>query len=119
MQKLITELLRKLAPALKSVSRADALLMDYFDDQIALIWTTADVHRAANENKTVLTEAQARELLRQLHQQHNKQHGLKWEDVVEAIQQCGLGRDIQRRELKRFIHQDVLTVDAPKRRERP
>jgi len=119
MQELITELLRKLAPALKSVSRADALLLDYFDDKIALIWTTADVHRAANENKTVLTEAQARELLRQLHQQHNKQHGLKWEDVVEAIQQSGLGRNIRRKELHRFIHQDVLTMDPPKGKERP
>jgi hypothetical protein len=33
--------------------------------------------------------------------------------VSEAVEQSGLGRDITKRELHRFIHRDVLTIDPP------
>ena len=115
MNQLILELLTTLRPALKSRRQAEQLLTHYWADKIALVWTTHQVHRAANEIRLVLTETQAREVLRGLHQQHDAQHGLRWADVIEAIQQSGLGRDIRNRELHRFINHDVLAVDPPQK----
>ena len=117
MENLITELLDKLCPVLKSRRKARVLLDDYWADRIALIWTTQDVHRAANENRLVLTEAEARELLRDLHLHHNPQYGLRWSDVAEHIQQSGKSRDIRKRELHRFVHHDVLTIQPPTRKQ--
>lgn len=117
MNQLITELLIILRPALKSVAKAEALLTNYWADKIALLWTTQEVHRAANETKTVLTEAQAREILTDLHDNYHAQYGLDWHDVAEAVQQSGLGRDIRQRELHRFIHRDVLAIDPSTEKE--
>ena len=117
MNQLITELLAQLRPALKSTAKAEHLLNDYWADKIALLWSTKDVHRAANESKTVLTEQQARTVLRSLHDNYHAQYGLEWRDVIEAIQQSGLGRDIRKKELHRFIHRDVLAVDPPTKKE--
>lgn len=117
MNQLITELLEALRPALRSVAKANQLLTDYWADKIALLWTTKDVHRAANETKTVLTEEQARTILTNLHDNYHAQYGLDWHDVSEAVQQSGLGRDIRKRELHRFIHRDVLAVDPPTEKE--
>ena len=114
MNQLIIELLAQLRPAMKSVAKAEQLLNDYWADRIALLWTTKDVHRAANESKTVLTEPQARTLLRNLHDNYHAQYGLEWRDVSEAVEQSGLGRDITKRELHRFIHRDVLVIDLPR-----
>ena len=114
MNQLIAALLQQLRPALKSVGKAEQLLNDYWTDRIALLWTTKDVHRAANESKTVLTEPQARTLLRNLHDNYHAQYGLEWRDVSEAVEQSGLGRDITKRELHRFIHRDVLVIDLPR-----
>jgi hypothetical protein len=116
MNQLIAEMLQILRPALRSVTKAEQLLTEYWADKIALLWTTKDVHRAANEAKTVLTEEQARTLLRTLHQQHDPQYGLRWSDLAETIQQSGLGRDLSQRELHRFIHRDLLVVDPPPNR---
>lgn len=115
MNQLITELLGRLRPALKSVAKAEQLLMDYWADKIAVLWSTKDVHRAANEAKTVLTEDQARTILRDLLASYQPQYGLGWRDVSEAVQQSGLGRDISKRELHRFIHRDVLAIDPPEK----
>ena len=113
MNQLITVLLAQLRPALKSVAKAEHLLTQYWADKIALLWTTNDVHRAANEAKTVLTEQQARTILRSLYDNNHAQYGLEWRDVSEAVQESGLGRDIRQRELHRFIHRDVLVIDLP------
>ena len=71
MNQLITVLLAQLRPALKSVAKAEHLLTQYWADKIALLWTTNDVHRAANEAKTVLTEQQARTILRSLYDNYH------------------------------------------------
>lgn len=113
MNQLIAELLQHLRPSLRSVSKARQLLTDYWADRIALVWTTNDVHRAANEAKTVLTEQQARTILRTLHDDYRPQYGLEWRDVSNAIEESGLGRDITARELHRLIHRDLLTIDPP------
>jgi hypothetical protein len=115
MNQLIAELLEKLRPALKSVAKAEHLLAEYWADKIALLWTTKEVHRAANEAKTVLTEQQARTILRSLHDNYHAQYGLEWRDVSEAVEQSGLGRDISKRELHRFIHRDILAIDPPRK----
>jgi hypothetical protein len=113
MNQLIAELLQHLRPSLKSVSKARQLLTDYWADRIALVWTTSDVHRAANEVRTVLTEQQARTILLTLHDNYRPQYGLEWADVAKAIEDSGLGRDITARELHRLIHRDLLTIDPP------
>ena len=83
----------------------------FFANKIAVVWQTQDVHRAANENRTVLTETEATKVLQHLEQQYNKQYGLKWSDVVECIKDTGLGRDLKRHELHRLLHKDQLTID--------
>jgi hypothetical protein len=119
MNQLIAALLQQLRPALKSVSKAHQLLTDYWADKIALLWTTKEVHRAANEVKTVLTEQHARTILGNLHDNYHAQYGLEWQDVSEAVKQSGLGRDIKKQELHRFIHRDVLAIDPPTKKENP
>lgn len=113
MNQLITELLAQLHPALKSVAKAEQPLIHFWADKIALLWSTKDVHRAANEAKTVLTETEARRILHNLRASYHPQYGLEWRDVSEAVQESGLGRDISKRELHRFIHRDVLVIDPP------
>ncbi len=113
MNQLIAELLEQLRPSLRSVSKAEQLLTEYWADRIALLWTTKNVHRAANEAKTVLTEQQARTVLRTLLEGYRPQYGIEWADVTNAIEESGLGRDITARELHRLIHLDELTVDPP------
>lgn len=66
MTNLTSEIIETLRPALRSITKAERLLDDYWADKIALVWTTEHIYRAANENKTVLTEEQARQLLHNL-----------------------------------------------------
>jgi hypothetical protein len=77
----IVEMLSILAPTLKSKRKAEALLRGYWSDKMAIVWSTEDVHRAANERETVLTKGEARSILTDLHQHHNAQYGLQWKDV--------------------------------------
>ena len=109
---LIDELLLQLKPAIKSQRQVRPLLEQFWSDKIALLWTSNHVHRAANEQKTVLTEAQARQILHDLHAHYDQQYGLAWENVAEKIRDSGLGRDIRKKELERFINQNVVVVEA-------
>lgn len=110
---LIYELLQQLKPAIKSQRQVRPLLEQFWSDKIALVWTTAHVHRAANEQKTVLTEAEAWKILQTLDADYDQQYGLKWQDLADRIQESGLGRDIKTRELKCFVERDVVVVDGP------
>ena len=110
----IVEMLHVLAPSVKSRKKAEALLRSYWSDKMAIIWSTKDVHRAANERETVLTEEEARTILTDLHQHHNAQYGLQWKDIYEAIENSGLGRDITKRELNRIVHKDIITIHRGK-----
>jgi hypothetical protein len=111
-QQLINQQLQQLKPAIKSQRKARQLLEEYWSDKIALLWITQHVHRAANEKETVLTEAEALEILQDLGQHHNYQYGLRWSDLTENIQQSGLGRDMTKAELSRFVHQDIITIQT-------
>ena len=110
---IIDEMLDALSPSLKSRKKAEVLLQQYWSDKIALIWTTQDVHRSANERKTVLTEEEARTALTDLHRHHDKQLGLRWKDITDWIEESGLGRNMTKSELSRFIHHDIFTVQKP------
>ena len=112
---IIIEMLDALTPALNSRKKAEAILQRYWSDKVAIVWTTQDVHRAANERETVLTEQEARAALTDLHRHHDKQLGLRWKDVTDWIEESGLGRDITKSELSRFIHHDVLTIQKAAR----
>ena len=114
-QHIIIEMLDALTPALKSRKKAEVILQRYWSDKVAIIWTTQDVHRAANERETVLTEAEAQTALTDLHRHHDKQLGLRWKDIVEWIEESGLGRDTTRQELSRFVHHDILAIQKSSR----
>ena len=53
-----------------------------------------------------------RAILHDLHAHYDRQYGLAWENLAEKIRDSGLGRDIKKRELERFINQDVVVVEA-------
>ena len=106
----IEEMLHVLEPVLNGHGKAQAILEHYWEDKIALVWTTQDVHRAANEIEVALTEKEARELLHDLHEHHNQQYGLQWKDVTERIKDDVLGRAMTKREVNRLIKEDILTI---------
>jgi hypothetical protein len=112
---IINDMLAVLRSVVKNEEKARDLLQQYWLNKIALIWTTENVHQAANERETVLTENEAQEILTNLHQLHNPQYGLQWKDLYEAIEQSGFGRDITKRELNRFVHKDVLAIQKSSR----
>ena len=109
----ISGILQVLQPALKSKRKAEQLLKSYWLDRMALVWELHQVHRAANEQQTVLTDNEARKILYDLHAQHNPQYGIKWEDLTAMILDSGLGRDITGKELQRFIHHDTIAIQKP------
>ena len=71
-------------------------------------------HRAANEKELALTKEEAKKILRELHDHHNKQYGIRWEDITSLIQEYGMGRDLTKRELNQFIHKDIITINQTK-----
>ncbi len=107
---LVDDLLKVLKPTLKSPAHAKRFLNRYWRNKIALVWTTLDVHRAANEIKAVLTEAQAQQILENLERHYNPQYGIHWRDLSEIIRDSGKGRDITRAELNRFVLQNKVAV---------
>ena len=111
MQDNITEdLVRKLKSVLKDKPKALSILKRYWRDKIAIIWTTENVHRAANELKLALTEKEAIQVLETLHRQHNPQLGLRWEDLTGHIEAYVLGRKLTQREVEQFVKNDRLTI---------
>jgi hypothetical protein len=107
---IINAMVEKLQPALKSRKKAQNILEQFWSDKMALIWDTEDVHRAANEAGMALTNPEARDVLKALHQQHNAQYGLRWQDLTDHIQEKALGRKLTRTELSHFIEKDQLTI---------
>jgi hypothetical protein len=105
--------MQALKPALTSQKRARELLDRFWRDKAAIVWTTVQVHRAANEHRTVLTEKDAQLILQTFIRLHNHQHGLRWSDLMECIQASGRGRDIRPAELRNLVKHDQLTIDPP------
>ena len=107
---IINEMLDALKPAINSRKKAHQRLTRYWADKMALIWTTRAVHRAANEQEVALSEAEARRILLDLHQHHNAQYGIRWEDLTALIKEGVLGRDLTKAETKRFVESDIITI---------
>jgi len=79
---IIEDMVRKLGPVLKDKAKAHKILTRYWQNKMALVWDTEDVHRAANEWDLALTEKEAIQVLQALHSQHNAQYGIRWEDIT-------------------------------------
>ena len=107
----IEGMVRKLKPVLTDAERAQAILKRYWRTRMALVWEVEDVHRAANEREVALTDEEAIEVLRVLHHQHNKQYGIKWQDLTDLIKDKVLGRDLTKREILRFVAKDIITIN--------
>jgi hypothetical protein len=104
------ELLATILQVIKSRQKAEQIIQRYYRDKITLVWKTADVHRAANEKKTVLTEDEAKKVLQKVSDNHDAQTGVDWQTLVYGIRESGMGRDITRQELRRFIKKDILAI---------
>jgi hypothetical protein len=107
---IIDSMVEELKPALKSQAKAKQLLDNFWRNKMALVWDITDVHTAANEREVALTHEEAIKVLNELHHHHNKQYGLKWEDLTAYIEEYALGRKLTKRELKRFVEDSMLTV---------
>ena len=106
----IDDMVRRLKPVLKDTERARVILQRYWRTRMALVWMVEDVHRAANELEVVLTNLEAIQVLETLLNQHNAQYGIKWEDLTTHIEDRVLGRKMTKREVARFVHRDILTI---------
>jgi len=105
-----TELLEIILQVIDSRQKAERIIRRYYRDKIVLIWNTQDVHRAANELEVALTEKEAIQVLQNLHRQHNRQLGLRWEDLTGHIEAHVLGRKLTKREVKQFVQHDKLII---------
>lgn len=110
-ERYIEGMVRRLSPILKDKSKAHRILKNYWSDKMALVWDTEDVYRAANEREVALTRKEAIQVLQDLHTHHNHQLGIKWEDVTAQIEDKVLGRKLTKRELRRFVDQDIITIN--------
>jgi hypothetical protein len=105
-----TELLKTILQFVKLRQKAEKIIQRYFKDKIIIVWKTSDVHRAANEREVALTEKEAMTVLESLHRQHNRQLGLRWEDLTGHIEAHVLGRKLTKREVKQFVQRDQLII---------
>ena len=113
---IIGAMVKVLRPVLKDPAKAKQSLDRFWTDKMALVWDVQDVHKAANEREFALTNKQAKDILEDLFYHHNKQLGLRWEDVTSYVEEYALGRKLTRAELKRFVEKNILTIDRKDRR---
>jgi hypothetical protein len=115
---IIEAMVKALKPALKDAKRAEHILEKFWSDKMALVWDVQDVQTAANEREVALTNEEAITVLHELHHYHNKQYGIKWEDITAYIEEYALGRKLTRAELKRFVEENILTIQHTGRKRR-
>jgi len=108
---IIEAMVKELKPVLKDPAKAKQILERFWADKMALVWDVQDVHTAANEREVALTTKEAIKVLQELHHYHDKQTGLQWKDVTCYIEEYALGRKLTRVELKRFVEQNLLTIN--------
>ena len=106
----IDDMVQRLKPVLKDPLKAKVILQRYWRTRMALVWEIEDVHRVANEREVALTNSEAIKVLQTLHHQHNPQYGIKWEDLTTHIEDRVLGRKLTKAEIKRFVEQELITV---------
>jgi hypothetical protein len=106
----IEGMVQRLKPVLKDPLKARVILKRYWRTRMALVWEVGDVYRAANERKRAVTESEACSILQTLHQQHNAQCGIQWNDLWGHIDLYQPGRPLTEAELKSFVERDLVTV---------
>lgn len=106
----IEQMVHALKSVLKNRSKAQGILERYWQNRVAIVWEIADVYRAANERELAITNAEAREVLQDLLKHHNAQYGIKWEDITTMLEQSVMGRKLTKREVKRFVEKDIITI---------
>jgi hypothetical protein len=104
------ELFTAIIEVVRNRRKAERIIQRYIRDKIIIVWKSEDVHRAANELEVALTEKEAMSVLETLHRLHNAQYGIKWEDITSHIKENVMGRKLGKREVKRFVHHDQLTI---------
>ncbi len=109
-------MVRTLGPVLQDKAKAEQLLKGYWRHRKALVWTVQDVHQAANEEELVLTNQEAERVLKHVHLHHNKQYGVRWENLGALIHDWVLERKMTKAELRTFVNKNEMTVDSKKRR---
>ena len=110
-QYIIEAMVKALRPVLKNPAKAKQILERFWTDKMALVWDVQLVHTAANEREVALTRQEAIKVLRELHHYHNRQYGIKWDDVTCYIEENSLGRKLTPAELKRFVEKNLVTID--------
>jgi hypothetical protein len=108
---IIEAMVNALKPVLKNPAKAKQILDRFWSDKMALVWDVQDVHTAANEQEVALTNQEAIKVLQELHHHHNKQYGIKWEDLTSYIEENVMGRKLTKTELKRFVEKNILTIN--------
>ena len=108
---IIEAMVKSLKPALKDPIKAKQILERFWSDKMALVWTVQDVHTAANELEVALTNQEAITVLQELHHHHNKQCGIRWEDLTCYIEESVMGRKLTQAELNRFVGKNILTIN--------
>jgi hypothetical protein len=108
----IEDMVRRLGPVVKDKAKARKILTKYWRNKIAIVWEVEDVYRAANERELALTRKEAIQVLQTMLRQHNAQYGLRWEDITTHIEDNGLGRNLSKREVHKFVHLDKLTINS-------
>jgi len=109
-QQHLKAIINKLRPRLKDVAKAERILKQYWSNKMALVWEAPDVHKAANERGVALTNKEARTVLQSLLTQHNKQYGIRWEDLTTHIELHCLGRKLTQAETSRFVAKNIITI---------
>jgi len=114
----IKSMVSALKPVVKNPKRAEQIMENFWKDKIALVWDTEDVFTAANEREMALTKLEAITILQDLFKHYDRQLGLRWSDLTSYIEEYGLGRQLTKKELKKFVEQNLLTINRPQKKRR-
>jgi len=60
-------------------------LEEYWIDRMAVVWTTEDVHRQLNQRGLVMDDDRAVQILGQLLDDHDANHGINWNTIDFAL----------------------------------
>lgn len=107
-------MVRCLGRQVRDPRKAKQCLERFWRDRAAILWTTEQVHQAANERRLALTKAEARQLLHGFVHGFDPFVGQSWFTLVELIEQSGLGRPLTPAELNRLLEHHHLTVAKPR-----
>jgi len=106
-------MVRALRSVLKDSNKAQTILEHYWQDRRAIVWELKDVHQAANERNLVLTTKEAHKIFDDFIGSYNRyapELGVNWLRLLSILDESGLGRKMTRQELKRFLVQNIITI---------